>query len=458
VAVVTKDRAERSRKRRTEHFCCHETLIAGKHDGLMSTTLRDLRDDEEEEENQEEGEGEGEESEDDDYVPPENEEDDSAEEQDDAYDEDIVEVGGVSASRAVGSAKSGAKAAKGAGTKRAASAKGAAKKGGSKRPRKGGIVDEDEEEAATASTSTTTEAPNTAAAEESPAIPAPAPATSKVDELWAELQSTQSSAVAAVPKPKPSVSSGSGLDVKALLAKTSGALSSYTKDDRLVEIQQKVDFCGEEVLVTKRVKVGSKEEVAYRQGGAGSAQGPAAAAAVAGVSAAKAASLGVGVVAAAAASAAAGKAVASTKDLVASALAASADLKRQMLGAPTAGVPAPSTGVPSTSLAGALRFDSSLEFKAALPAPKLPALAAAKPTGLQGLLASIDGKKKLSTMEKSRHDWGQAKEKLDVHTRDEMERFAKDGYLAKQEFLARTDQRQAEVARSNRRKGMGLKD
>ena len=114
--------------------------------------------------------------------------------------------------------------------------------------------------------------------------------------------------------------------------------------------------------------------------------------------------------------------------------------------------------MPSTSLAGALRFDSSLEFKAALPAPKLPALAAAKPTGLQGLLASIDGKKKLSTMEKSRHDWGQAKEKLDVNTRDEMERFAKDGYLAKQEFLARTDQRQAEVARSNRRKGMGLKD
>lgn len=455
MAVVTNDPGRSAaEKRRTEHFCCHETLIAGKHDGLMSTTLRDLRDDEEEEENQEEGEGEGEESEDDDYVPPENEEDDSAEEQDDAYDEDIVEVGGVSASRAVGSAKSGAKAAKGAGTKRAASAKGAAKKGGSKRPRKGGIVDEDEEEAATAST----EAPNTAAAEESPAIPAPAPATSKVDELWAELQSTQSSAVAAVPKPKPSVNSGSGLDVKALLAKTSGALSSYTKDDRLVEIQQKVDFCGEEVLVTKRVKVGSKEEVAYRQGGAGSAQGPAAAAAVAGVSAAKAASLGVGVVAAAAASAAAGKAVASTKDLVASALAASADLKRQMLGAPTAGVPAPSTGVPSTSLAGALRFDSSLEFKAALPAPKLPALAAAKPTGLQGLLASIDGKRKLSTMEKSRHDWGQAKEKLDVHTRDEMERFAKDGYLAKQEFLARTDQRQAEVARSNRRKGMGLKD
>ena len=106
---------------------------------------------------------------------------------------------------------------------------------------------------------------------------------------------------------------------------------------------------------------------------------------------------------------------------------------------------------------GSLRTDSSLEFKAALPAPKLPGVVANKPTGLQGLLASIDGKKKMSTMEKSRHDWGNAKEKMDEQSRDEMERFAKDGYLAKQAFLARTDQRQAEVARSNRRKGMGIK-
>lgn len=44
------------------------------------------------------------------------------------------------------------------------------------------------------------------------------------------------------------------------------------------------------------------------------------------------------------------------------------------------------------------------------------------------------------------------------YRRDEVERFAKDGYLAKQAFLQRADQRQAEVARSNRRKGMGLKD
>jgi len=42
--------------------------------------------------------------------------------------------------------------------------------------------------------------------------------------------------------------------------------------------------------------------------------------------------------------------------------------------------------------------------------------------------------------------------------RSEMEKFAKDGYLEKQAFLQRTDARQAEVARSNRRRGMGLKD
>lgn len=119
----------------------------------------------------------------------------------------------------------------------------------------------------------------------------------------------------------------------------------------------------------------------------------------------------------------------------------------------------------------------------------------------------------MSTMEKSKHDWSGFKEKQDDATRDEvragtrarvaapaacgrcpprhaqwsecpratplaatislcrrrhtlprcpfgrqMERFAKDGFLAKQEFLARTDQRQAEVARGNRRRGMGLKD
>merc|ERR1712228_443718 len=97
---------------------------------------------------------------------------------------------------------------------------------------------------------------------------------------------------------------------------------------------------------------------------------------------------------------------------------------------------------------------SELEFKPALPAPTLKQ----QPKGLQGLLATLDGKKKMSTMEKSRHDWGRYKDNQDDSTRAEMERFAKDGYLAKMAFLERTDLRQAEVARTNRRRGMGLKD
>ena len=79
-------------------------------------------------------------------------------------------------------------------------------------------------------------------------------------------------------------------------------------------------------------------------------------------------------------------------------------------------------------------------------------------TSLAGLLAGIDGKKKMTAMEKSRHDWNGFKEKQDEQTREEMSKFAKDGYLEKQAFLARTDHVQAQVARSNRRKGMGLKD
>ena len=187
----------------------------------------------------------------------------------------------------------------------------------------------------------------------------------------------------------------------------------------MVEIKQKMDFAGEEVIITKRVREGSQEELAYRQSSLNS-------------SAAAAATTG-----------GAGK-----NALVSSALAASAELRRQMHGAATLGKGAPS----------GIKTDSSLEFKAALPEPKLPGVLAAKPTGLQGLLASIDGKKKMSTMEKSRHDWGNYKGAQDEQTRDEMERFAKDGYLAKQAFLARTDARQADVARSNRRRGMGLKD
>ena len=134
-----------------------------------------------------------------------------------------------------------------------------------------------------------------------------------------------------------------------------------------------------------------------------------------------------------------------------------------------ASFPAPATKAVATgsalqqqmtaSAAAPVKFSSDLAFTGALPASSSAAAAAAKPkpTGLAGLLASIDGKKKMSTMEKSRHDWGQWKETQDETTREQMAQYAKDGYLEKVAFLERTDARQAQVARSNRRRGMGLR-
>ena len=143
------------------------------------------------------------------------------------------------------------------------------------------------------------------------------------------------------------------------------------------------------------------------------------------------------------------------KPSLSAAAAVSQRLQRQMGAATNTSAP----GIQLNALAAlGAKGGDSLEFKAALPPPHLPASVA--PNGLEGLLASIDGgsKKKMTTIEKSRHDWGNYKEKLDESTRTEMERFAKDGYLEKQAFLNRTDARQADVARSNRRRGMGMRD
>lgn len=143
------------------------------------------------------------------------------------------------------------------------------------------------------------------------------------------------------------------------------------------------------------------------------------------------------------------------KPSLSAAAAVSQRLQRQMGAATNTSAP----GIQLNALAAlGAKGGDSLEFKAALPPPQLPASVA--PKGLEGLLASIDGgsKKKMTTIEKSRHDWGNYKEKLDESTRTEMERFAKDGYLEKQAFLNRTDARQADVARSNRRRGMGMRD
>jgi len=209
---------------------------------------------------------------------------------------------------------------------------------------------------------------------------------------------------------KPKAVAGGGLDIKALLAKTQGGASKGPSAgaEKLVTITQKLDFCGEEIVVTKKVKAGSKEEIEYKQGLSTGQPSP---------------------------SSAAGK------SSLQEAVAVSTQLQKQMA----------ASSATQPALAGAA---SGLEFKAALPPPKLKPVA----TGLQGLLASIDGKKKMSTMEKSKHDWQGFKEKQDETTRSEMEKFAKDGYLEKQAFLLRTDARQADVARTNRRRGMGIKD
>mmetsp|Transcript_2361 Transcript_2361/g.6325 ORF Transcript_2361/g.6325 Transcript_2361/m.6325 type:complete len:181 (+) Transcript_2361:1-543(+) len=180
-----------------------------------------------------------------------------------------------------------------------------------------------------------------------------------------------------------------------------------------------MDFCGEEVVITKKVAAGSKEEEAFKQSGLAGGKG-------------------------------------SGADVVKQSLAQGAALQQQMKSANVGVGGAPGGGGAVAGLGG-LRFSDELAFKEALPVPRLPGQQA-KPTGLQGLLATIDGKKKMTTMEKSKHDWANFKSTQDDHTLSEMKKAAQDGYLEKQAFLQRTDQRQAEVARSNRRRGMGLKD
>jgi len=394
----------------------------------MSTTVRDLVEEDEVEEDKDQGEeDDDEEDEDADYAPSAGE-GDSDSDGDLEYDETAVEVGPVADSEG-----------KGRGAKRQAPkpkkpAKKKKKAGGAPK-RGGGIALSDDEAAEAAAAGEPDEAADEAAGEAGGPSEAEAEAASsntKVDDLWAEMNGGAPAAKPARAVPgaaagKAGGGSGSGggggaagkgggLDIKALLAKTAGAASRPSDGggagSGMVTITQAVDFCGEELVVTKQVKAGSKEHLAYQQreaGGIGRGKGAAAAAAP------------------------------SAKPSLQQAVDASSALQRQM---------AEQGGAASSVAEG-------LEFKPALPAPKLPA---AKPTGLQGLLASLDGKKKMSTMEKSRHDWGNFKSKQDEATRDEMDRFAKDGYLAKQAFLARTDERQAEVARSNRRRGMGLKD
>ena len=374
----------------------------------MTTTVREIRDaDEEEEERKEklqEAEGEGEdedESEDEDFKPDENdvdEEDGDEGEYEEGMECEIGDKGG--------------KAAPGGKRKRAAAAP---KKAASKKPKKakrgGGIaLSDDEDDRATSAPAASAEAAppvDPKQAEEDAKKAAADAKKAAADALWAEMSGSSASK-----KPAPKPAAAGGLDLKSLLAKAGAGGSSG--GGKMVTITETMSFAGKDVSVTKQVLAGSKAELAYLEAQKEEKK-TAAAMSKGGLSAALAAAMGTG-----------------------------KELQRQMTGAPGGGT--------SNALAPGLAFTGKLA--ASMRAPVEAPVA----TSLAGLLAGIDGKKKMTAMEKSRHDWAGFKDKQDDQTREEMSKFAKDGYLEKQAFLARTDHVQAQVARSNRRKGMGLKD
>ena len=254
----------------------------------MSTTVRDLVD--EEEADQEEEEEEGEDEEDEDYVPNEADYDED-EDDEDAYDNDVAEV----VTEAGKKRAAPAKATKAANAKRSKEvAAGTTAKAGrgeskpSKRANKsGGItLDDDDDEAPLLPPDEGNASGRGAARTASSTAPSGAgppdsteAATPSVDALWAELQGHASAPAAPARTPSATTSvadagghGGGGLDIKALLAKTGGATSSKSAagavssaGKQMVEIRTKMDFCGEEILVTKRVQLGSAEELAHRQ-------------------------------------------------------------------------------------------------------------------------------------------------------------------------------------------------
>lgn len=71
--------------------------------------------------------------------------------------------------------------------------------------------------------------------------------------------------------------------------------------------------------------------------------------------------------------------------------------------------------------------------------------------GLSSVLGQISKKPKLSTLEKSRLDWNSFKDQEGIH--DELRNFNKDGYLEKQAFLQRADERQFEKEKKMREIG-----
>mmetsp|Transcript_4235 Transcript_4235/g.15222 ORF Transcript_4235/g.15222 Transcript_4235/m.15222 type:complete len:339 (-) Transcript_4235:750-1766(-) len=70
-------------------------------------------------------------------------------------------------------------------------------------------------------------------------------------------------------------------------------------------------------------------------------------------------------------------------------------------------------------------------------------------SGIDAILDSLEKKKKMSSIEKSRMDWDQYKSSKDG-LKAELDQYKKSGYLDKQDFLQKADWRQYEVEREQR--------
>ncbi|KPI97291.1 Craniofacial development protein 1 [Papilio xuthus] len=70
--------------------------------------------------------------------------------------------------------------------------------------------------------------------------------------------------------------------------------------------------------------------------------------------------------------------------------------------------------------------------------------------GLSNVLGQLNKKNKLSTLEKSKLDWDTFKKEEDIEAEIKSHNKGKQGYLERQDFLARADERQYEIERDLR--------
>ncbi|GBG25840.1 Craniofacial development protein 1 [Hondaea fermentalgiana] len=82
---------------------------------------------------------------------------------------------------------------------------------------------------------------------------------------------------------------------------------------------------------------------------------------------------------------------------------------------------------------------------------------AAKQSELDKIVSELKNpKKSMSAVEKSSHDWDQFKEEKGIG--DQLEAYAKDGYVEKQQFLQRVEERQFEAGRAERERARAMAD